>query len=134
MDDPYYQVVILNPQYSILKTHFELQLEHSVDFKMIQGKIGAANVLSDLYSMGITDCDTMLMLLASSNQMNETERNIISRKFILGFNGMCFCFVFSIPFRFLRPCLNFFHFTDLAKEANTKVTGGQTVVCCVYSA
>jgi hypothetical protein len=84
--------------------------------------------------MGITDCDTMLMLLASSNQMSETERNIISRQFILGFNGVVFCLILfcSISLRFLTLCVKFVHFTDLAKEANTKVTGGQTVVCRVY--
>jgi selenide,water dikinase len=75
----------------------------SVDDPYYQGKIGAANVLSDLYSMGITECDTMLMLLASCNQMNERERNIVSRQLILGFN-------------------------DLAREAGTRVTGGQTVL------
>ena len=29
----------------------------------MQGKIACANVLSDLYAMGVTECDNMLMLL-----------------------------------------------------------------------
>ena len=28
-----------------------------------KGRIAAANVLSDLYAMGVADCDNMLMLL-----------------------------------------------------------------------
>ena len=29
----------------------------------VQGKIACANVLSDLYAMGVSECDNMLMLL-----------------------------------------------------------------------
>lgn len=36
-----------------------------------QGRIACANVLSDLYAMGITECDNMLMLLSLSQKMNE---------------------------------------------------------------
>jgi len=74
-----------------------------VDDPYIQGKIGCANVLSDLYSMGIYDCDSLLMLLASSTQMSPEERNIVTKAMVTGFN-------------------------DLAKEAETKVTGGQSVM------
>jgi len=69
----------------------------------LQGRIGCANVLSDLYSMAVVDCDTILMLLAASLDMSETDRNIVSRLMIEGFN-------------------------EAAKEAGTKVTGGQTVL------
>lgn len=68
----------------------------------VQGMIGCCNVLSDLYSMGIPDCDTMLMLLAASTQMQEDERHIVTRRMIEGFNAK-------------------------AAEAGTSVTGGQTV-------
>lgn len=37
----------------------------------LQGRIACANVLSDLYAMGITECDNMLMLLSVSQKMNE---------------------------------------------------------------
>jgi selenide,water dikinase len=75
----------------------------SVDDPYMQGKIGCANVLSDLYAMGIVECNTMLMLLAASNEMEKNERQICTRLIIEGF-------------------------TDLAKEAGVVVTGGQTVL------
>ena len=34
-----------------------------VEDPYMQGKIACANVLSDLYAMGVADCDNMLMLL-----------------------------------------------------------------------
>lgn len=40
-------------------------------FYLSQGKIACANVLSDLYAMGITECDNMLMLLSVSQKMND---------------------------------------------------------------
>lgn len=40
-------------------------------FCLSQGKIACANVLSDLYAMGITECDNMLMLLSVSQKMND---------------------------------------------------------------
>lgn len=40
-----------------------------------QGRIACANVLSDLYAMGITECDNMLMLLSVSQKMNEKVRS-----------------------------------------------------------
>jgi selenide,water dikinase len=73
-----------------------------VDDPYIQGKIGCANVLSDLYAMGIVDCDSMLMLLAASTQMEKQEQTIVTREMMKGFN-------------------------DLAIEAGTRVTGGQSV-------
>lgn len=74
-----------------------------VDDPYMQGKIGCANVLSDLYSMGIVDCDNMLMLLAASTDMDKNDRSISTRMMIEGFN-------------------------DQATFAQTKVTGGQTVM------
>ena len=68
----------------------------------VQGMIGCCNVLSDLYAMGVPDCDTMLMLLAASTQMQEEERLIVTRRMIEGFNAK-------------------------ATEAGTVVSGGQTV-------
>lgn len=38
---------------------------------VLQGRIACANVLSDLYAMGVTECDNMLMLLGISNKMSE---------------------------------------------------------------
>lgn len=74
-----------------------------VDDPYEQGKIACANVLSDLYAMGLTDCDNMLMLLGISREMGVEERNVVTRLMIQGFN-------------------------DKAKEAGCLVTGGQTVM------
>ncbi|PRP80848.1 hypothetical protein PROFUN_11403 [Planoprotostelium fungivorum] len=74
-----------------------------VDDPYMQGKIGCANVLSDLYAMGVVDCDNLLMILAASNEMEKEERNISTRLMIQGFN-------------------------DQAESAGTSVTGGQTVI------
>jgi len=52
--------------------------------------------------MGVVECDNLLMLLAASSDMIPKDREIVTRKMIEGFS-------------------------DLAKEAGTVVTGGQTV-------
>jgi len=74
----------------------------SVDDPYIQGKIGCANVLSDLYAMGVANCASMLMILAASIDMEANERKIVTKLMIQGFN-------------------------DQAKSGGTVVTGGQTV-------
>ena len=53
--------------------------------------------------MGVTNCDSILMILGVSIQMRENEREIITRNLIKGFN-------------------------DKAIEAGTNVTGGQSVM------
>ena len=67
------------------------------------GKIACANVLSDLYAMGVTECDNMLMLLSISKNFTEKERDLVMPRMIQGFK-------------------------DCAAEAGTTVNGGQTVV------
>jgi len=67
-----------------------------------QGKIACANVLSDMYAMGVADVDSMLMLLAVSMDMPPAVGSVVSQQLIRGFN-------------------------DLAREADTEVVGGQTV-------
>lgn len=74
-----------------------------VDDPYVMGKITCANVLSDIYAMGVINCDNMLMLLGISQKLTEKERDIVIPLIIRGF-------------------------TDLAEEAGTSVTGGQTVV------
>lgn len=90
--------------------HKGLSLVQTTDFfyplvedPYIQGKIACANVLSDLYAMGVSDCDNMLMLLGVSTDMTAKEREVVTTLMIQGFN-------------------------DLAKEAGTSVNGGQTVL------
>ncbi|XP_067880216.1 selenide, water dikinase 1-like [Heterodontus francisci] len=74
-----------------------------VDDPYMMGRIACANVLSDLYAMGITECDNMLMLLSVSQKMTEKERDKVVPLMIRGFK-------------------------DTAEEGGTSVTGGQTVV------
>lgn len=76
----------------------------SVDDPFAQGKIACANVLSDLYSFGISECDNMLMILGLSRDMGESERFIVSREIIKGFNELA------------------------TVDGETEVTGGQTVL------
>uniref|UniRef100_A0A8D2JSP9 selenide, water dikinase n=1 Tax=Sciurus vulgaris TaxID=55149 RepID=A0A8D2JSP9_SCIVU len=90
--------------------HGGLSLVQTTDFfyplvedPYMMGRIACANVLSDLYAMGITECDNMLMLLSVSQSMNEEEREKVTPLMIKGFR-------------------------DAAEEGGTAVTGGQTVV------
>mmetsp|Transcript_12852 Transcript_12852/g.30054 ORF Transcript_12852/g.30054 Transcript_12852/m.30054 type:complete len:353 (-) Transcript_12852:331-1389(-) len=74
-----------------------------VDSPYLQGRIGAANVLSDLYAEGVQHCDFVLMLLAASRDMSPEERTICTNLMVRGFRDAC-------------------------TEAETTVTGGQTVL------
>lgn len=85
--------------YMISTTDFFYPL---VDNPYMQGRIGAANVLSDLYALGVVNCDNVLMILAASTDMTKQERDISTTQMIKGFN-------------------------DQAKDAETEVTGGQSV-------
>lgn len=73
-----------------------------VDDPYMQGRIGAANVLSDLYAMGVVDCDNVLMILAASTEMSKLQKDVTTKLMIEGFN-------------------------DTVKEAESEVTGGQSV-------
>lgn len=68
------------------------------------GRVTCANVLSDLYAMGVSECDNMLMLLGVAIDLNEEQRDTVVRLFIQGFK-------------------------DAADEADTRIRGGQTVRC-----
>lgn len=69
----------------------------------LYGRISCCNVLSDLYATGVTTCDNVLMLLASSTKFTNSEREVIVPEMIRGFNDCCL-------------------------EADTKVRGGHTLV------
>ena len=58
--------------------------------------------MSDVYAMGIDRIDNILMILGVSRRMQEEEKEIVTREMIRGFN-------------------------DAALEAETLVTGGQSV-------
>jgi len=74
-----------------------------VDDPYTQGQIGACNVLSDMYALGVCNVDTVLMILASSLEMDSHCRDVVTRKMIEGFSDLC-------------------------KIADVEVTGGQTVL------
>ena len=74
-----------------------------VDDPYMQGRIACANVLSDLYAMGVVNCHNMLMLLAVSKDMTDAERDVVIPLMMRGFQ-------------------------DTAQEAGCLVTGGQTVL------
>jgi len=74
-----------------------------VDDPYMQGRIACANVLSDLYAMGVIHCHNMLMLLAVSKEMSEKERDVVIPLMMQGFQ-------------------------DTAQEGGCLVTGGQTVM------
>jgi selenide, water dikinase len=51
-----------------------------VEDPYMQGRIAAANVLSDLYAMGVTHCDNMLMLLSTCLDMAPHEADVRRRR------------------------------------------------------
>jgi len=51
-----------------------------------QGRIAACNVLSDLYAMGVTEADSVLMLLAKSTTMPDAQADIVTQRMIKGFD------------------------------------------------
>ncbi|PAV59527.1 hypothetical protein WR25_16329 [Diploscapter pachys] len=75
-----------------------------VDDPYLMGRITVANVLSDLYAMGVTECDNMLMLLGVAADLDGKQRDVVIGQFIKGFKDAACC-------------------------AGTKVRGGQTVKC-----
>ena len=74
-----------------------------VDDPYNQGLIGAANVLSDLYSCGITEIRQVLMIISASSQMKKPEQLIVTRLMMKGF-------------------------ADKVRESGSRVVGGQSVI------
>jgi len=74
-----------------------------VDDPFVQGRIGACNVLSDMYAMGVYQIDSVLMILAASNKMESETRDVVTRAMIEGFNFTC-------------------------QQAGVECTGGQSVI------
>ncbi|VDL95061.1 unnamed protein product [Schistocephalus solidus] len=74
----------------------------NVDDPYTMGWITCLNVLSDLYAMGVVDCDNLLLLLGVPTEMSPEERNIVNELLMRGFQ-------------------------ECAAKAGTSVRGGQTV-------
>ena len=100
-----------SPDVSIVPCSFDAKysLISSTDFftpvsqnPYIQGRIAIANVLSDLYAVGVTHIDTVLMILTLSTIMPTDARDIVTSEMIRGFVDGC-------------------------KRAGTVCSGGQTV-------
>lgn len=91
---------VLNQTKLISTTDFFYPL---VEDPYMQGRISCCNVLSDIYAMGISRVDHMLMILGISLQMQENDREVITREMMRGFN-------------------------DCAVEAGTAITGGQSIM------
>lgn len=93
-------------------------------------------MLSDLYAMGITECDNMLMLLSVSQKMTEEVTPGLWGG-DGGGGGQCMTpppFVFCDPLppppqerEKIMPLI-VKGFRDAAEDGGTSVTGGQTVV------
>lgn len=60
----------------------------SVEDPFTNGEIACANVLSDLYAMGVTQCDNMLMVLAVSRNMSERQQDIVVPLLMKGINTL----------------------------------------------
>ena len=61
-------------------------------------------MLSDLYAMGVSDCDNMLMLLGVSNRLTQRQRDVVTPLVIKGFGGksnhvvcVCSCIAYTFP-------------------------------------
>jgi len=74
-----------------------------VEDPYLQGQIACCNVLSDMYAMGVYDIDNVLMILAASQDMEESDREVCTKLMIKGFNDQC-------------------------KLAETQVSGGQSIL------
>jgi len=74
-----------------------------VEDPYMMGRIACSSILSDLYAMGVQEVDNMLMFLGVSSKMTEKERDKVIPLVMEGFK-------------------------DTAKEAGTKISGGQTVL------
>ena len=74
-----------------------------VEDPYMMGRIACSSILSDLYAMGVQEVDNILMFLGVSSKMTEKEREKVMPLVMEGFK-------------------------DTAKEAGTKISGGQTVL------
>lgn len=79
-----------------------------IDDPFLMGQIACANVLSDLYAIGVKFCDNMMMILGVPDNMEERERDTVIPLVVEGFKCK-------------------------AKEAGCRVSGGDTRIsaCCI---
>ncbi|CAB1335806.1 unnamed protein product, partial [Coregonus sp. 'balchen'] len=123
--------------------HGGLSLVQTTDFfyplvedPYMMGRIACANVLSDLYAMGITECDNMLMLLSVSQKISEKVGNLmlsvcvveVASRVTGGASEQKTKIHEPTHLQFVR--LGLFHVKQpvCSTRGGTSVTGGQTVV------
>lgn len=75
-----------------LRNHKDLSLVQTVDFfypliddPYVMGKIALANVVSDVYAVGVTEIDKLNMIITAPDELTEEERNIIMPMITAGF-------------------------------------------------
>lgn len=68
--------------------------------------------MSDLYAMGVTECDNMLMLVGVSTKMSEKERDIVMPLIMRGFKVNKIYFV-TFHFYLKFTMFSFFCFLGL---------------------
>lgn len=54
-------------------------------YELILGKITCANVLSDIYSIGVTEIDKVTMISSIPEKMNENEVKVVMTLITKGF-------------------------------------------------
>ena len=98
VNDPEFKWKLLSSAFAVLQANELYFLLVSLSLRkcicqyvyiQLQGKIACANVLSDLYAMGVSQCDNMLMLLGISENFTHAQRGIVTPMMIHGFTGMC---------------------------------------------
>lgn len=71
---------------------YNLSLVQTVDFfypllddPYVMGRIALANVVSDVYAVGVTLIDRVSLILSASTEFSDKETEVISAKIIAGF-------------------------------------------------
>jgi len=77
-----------------LKRHKDYLLIQTVDFfypmvndPELLGRIALANVLSDVYAVGVTQFDTVEMIVSTSTSFSEKERDVVIGLVMKGFQN-----------------------------------------------
>ena len=76
-------IPIKNANLSLIETTNAIYM--LIDDPYVMGKIACANILSNLYALGISRCDNMLMMLNVSYKMTDKERDTVIPIMIRGF-------------------------------------------------
>lgn len=75
----------------------------SLDDPFLLGKVSCTAILSNMYALGVTEIDSMLMKLAVAEKMTEKERDVVVPLIMKGFR-------------------------EAARQAGTRITGGETLI------